>query len=268
MFLNVNGTLSLDHIQINRLKSHFRHVRIETSHLTDSNKKKIIRQRTITGVGAPAHRITFEENDPKKGTTKKTDVAAFFKARYNITLKFPQLPCINIGTIKPVWIPAEIATIVEGQAYNGKLPDKQTASMIKIACRPPKENAEFITNVGLPRLGLKGENSHLAPFQMAVGNDMVVLPARILAPPTVTYSNESSKQIATWNLVKKRFKIGASMPNWSYMIINDGNAFIDPNVVKNTVLSFQKTCQDYGMNVKPPKMLIKGEPPLAVNLKS
>lgn len=71
------------------------------------------------------------------------------------------LPAINVGSAQPVWIPPEVATIVPGQYFNGKLPDDLTGQMIRFACKQPKENAEAIENVGLPRLGLKGQNSHM-----------------------------------------------------------------------------------------------------------
>ena len=81
---------------------------------------------------------------------------------HQISLKFPWLPAINVGSAQEVWIPMEVATIVEGQYYSGKLPDDLTGRMILFACKQPKENAEAIENVGLPRLGLiKDRNQHL-----------------------------------------------------------------------------------------------------------
>jgi hypothetical protein len=63
------------------------------------------------------------------------------------------------GTAQAVWIPPEVCKIVPGQYFNGKLPDDQTGRMILFTCKPPKENAEAIENVGLPRLGLKGHGN-------------------------------------------------------------------------------------------------------------
>lgn len=263
-------TQPLHESQIKKLKTHLRHVRIEYTYLKDKKTgKPIVRQRSITGVSFLCPKdLTFEEEDVKTGKKSKTSVQAFFRARHGINLEHPFMPCINIGSANPVWIPAEVARIVEGQAYFGKLPDRQTAEMIKIACRPPKENAEMITNVGLPRLGLKGLNSHLDPFKMSVSQEMIVVPARILPPPPVTYAVGSMTPTgASWNLMKKRFQRGASMAAWSYLIIQEPNRPINVARVQETVLLFQKTCSDYGMNVKPPMMKFKdGSSPLIVTL--
>jgi len=80
---------------------------------------------------------------------------------HKIQLQYPFLPAINIGGERAVWIPPEVCTVVPGQPYMGKLPDDQTGRMILFACKQPKENAEAIDNVGLPRLGLKGANTHM-----------------------------------------------------------------------------------------------------------
>jgi hypothetical protein len=64
---------------------------------------------------------------------------------------------------------------VPGQYFNGKLPDEQTGRMILFACKPPKENAEAIDNVGLPRLGLKGLNTHLVWLHTVTSSIMMLI---------------------------------------------------------------------------------------------
>ena len=46
--------------------------------------------------------------------------------------------------INPVWIPAELCTVMPGQRYIGELNSSQTARMLTIAARPPGENAKRI----------------------------------------------------------------------------------------------------------------------------
>lgn len=74
---------------------------------------------------------------------------------YGITLQYPSLPCVNVSVARSIWIPPEIAFVIKGQPFTGKLPDEVTGRMILFACKPPAENADTITNTGLRSLGHK-----------------------------------------------------------------------------------------------------------------
>jgi eukaryotic translation initiation factor 2C len=72
------------------------------------------------------------------------------------------LPVINVGNRQdPVWLPAEVCTVLKGQPYRNKLSDEHTATMINFACKAPKENALLIENTGIPKLGLGDNNKDL-----------------------------------------------------------------------------------------------------------
>ena len=48
------------------------------------------------------------------------------------TLKYPFLPCVNIGTTaKPCWVPAELVVIPGGQSRSNECTGEMTADMIK-----------------------------------------------------------------------------------------------------------------------------------------
>ena len=68
---------------VRTLKSHFRHVRISYDYLKDKKTNKgFSRQRSITGVSFLTPReIEFDEDDPVRGTKKKTNVEKFFRER-------------------------------------------------------------------------------------------------------------------------------------------------------------------------------------------
>ena len=86
---------------------------------------------------------------------------------YRITLKKPQAWALNCGTIQnPVWIPPELATVMPGQPYRGRLSDTQTSQMLTVAARPPAENARRIKGAGLKVLGLDRENPTLVSLQV------------------------------------------------------------------------------------------------------
>jgi hypothetical protein len=65
---------------LKRMKTHFRHVRVEYNYLKDTKTGKTFpRQRTINGIShLTPIQIEFDEDDPTRGTKKKTNVERFF----------------------------------------------------------------------------------------------------------------------------------------------------------------------------------------------
>ena len=63
----------------------------------------------------------------------------------------------------PIWIPAELCNIVPGQNYWRQLNGNQTTRMLKIAARPPAENAARIMaeDGGLGLIGVLPEESEI-----------------------------------------------------------------------------------------------------------
>ncbi|KAI5793057.1 Piwi domain-containing protein [Geopyxis carbonaria] len=240
-----------------KLKSYLRHLRVTICYLENSKGEKKPRGRTITAVSHETpNRMKFEIDDPNRGTKTTKTVEQYFFEKHKIRLQDPDLPAINIagpGAPNPVWIPAEMATVTKGQAFMGKLPDEQTAQMINFACKQPKENAEVIEKVGLPRLGLKGQNNDLNPFKMSVSNEMMVVPARVLPAPEVYYNKTSfTPTDASWNLFKRRFVKAASMPLWSYVVIQEPGRPINMQEVITILRNFKQNCGQCGMNVADP----------------
>lgn len=102
---------------------------------------------------------------------------------------------------------------------------------------------------------------------MSVSPEMMVVAARILPAPPITYGSGSMQpKDASWNLMKKRFREAAPMANWSYLIIED-NFPIPVDAVVNIMKTFEKTCKEYGMAANPPTLkFADGSYPLKVRL--
>jgi len=67
----------------------------------------------------------------------------------------PNLPVVNVGNREnPSYLPAEVCIVMPGQNSQSKLDPAQTQQMIRFAVRKPWENANSITQEGLPTVGL------------------------------------------------------------------------------------------------------------------
>ena len=97
--------------------------------------------------------------------------------------------------------------------------------MILVAAKPPNVNAEAITNKGLTELGFRqGASSVLNTFGVSIGNEMAVVPGRILSPPGIKYGRGEPRvdERASWNLRDVKFARGGTLDRWAVLLIKDG----------------------------------------------
>ncbi|KAF8544027.1 ribonuclease H-like domain-containing protein [Trichophaea hybrida] len=199
----------------------------------------------------------LERTDMKTGLTSTINVAQFFKDVYNVNLTYPHFPAVKLLNDRTSMIvPAEVLTVVDGQhCKDDKMSSDQVGKMISAACRKPPENADMITGVGLPSLGFKGNDGYLKDFDMKVSNQMVVVPARTLPGPTVSYANNKRMQPGpSWNLRDTRFSTAGDMQSWTAFIVEDPRYPIPRDAAKNAIDGFESSCRATGVRVAPCNM--------------
>ncbi|KAI0767246.1 Piwi-domain-containing protein [Fomes fomentarius] len=244
----------LEFMEINpRLTSFVRGVRIKTTHLKYKKTAK-----TVSKLNARQHRFTAE------GMGEVT-VEQYFLKKYNIKLRYPELPLIDIGGQKQNLLPAELCIILENQPFRGRVPDELTAGMVTVACQFPNANGDAIVNRGLLELGLSQSPPPANAFGITVGSEMAIVPGRILPPPVVRYSGGSPPAVddkASWNLRGVRFAVGARLERWAILLIKDGNyeefdGPADP-ALNQTWRGFADMCKKSGMPVDnaPPQIRV------------
>lgn len=186
----------------------------------------------------------------------------------NIKLKHAtDLPVVDVGSGKrQIWIPAELCQIEPGNAYRGKLGDRETAEMIKYACNPPKLNAEHILDRGFPALGFAPLQQPINGFGISVDTKMSEIPGRELPAPKLTYKiGQPRVQNGSWNILDVKFHRGANVSSWWVLVVRDGRNTIqgpeDPNLL-GLIEGFRKKLSSSGMTVPTtrPKLL----PPAAL----
>lgn len=163
-----------------------------------------------------------------------------------------------VGGQNNTMLPAEVCKILPNQAFKGKLTDEHTANMITVAAKPPNINAQNIVHHGLSQLGFRNTApNQLEAFGISIGDQMTVVPARMLRPPGIKYG-QGTPQVddrASWNLRDVKFAKGARLESWGVLVIKDGNRdeFQGPGdpALKHTVQGFASMCRKSGMAVEP-----------------
>lgn len=110
-------------------------------------------------------------------------------SEHGVTLKHPESIVLKFGMSRlldvsqvltvfssgtkddPIWIPAELCTVMPGQPYGRKLNGNQTTRMLTIAARPPAENASRIMaeDGGLGLIGVLPEVSENLVCSLPLG---------------------------------------------------------------------------------------------------
>ncbi|KAG2357054.1 Piwi-domain-containing protein [Suillus spraguei] len=230
-------------------------LKVTTRHLGYKQKKPI---KKIMPMSA---RRTFFHCEEYNG---KISVEEYFKRKYpHITLKHADdLPVIDISGPNskfPICVPAELCEIEPGQAFRGRLNEKETANMIRFACNPPKINADAIVQGGLPTLGFTPGTmgSPLSDFGIAVDNNMAVIPGRELPPPRISYEGGGRSlnvNNGTWNILDVKFHNGGAIKSWWVLVVRekDGRSVFsgaDDPVLTNLWRGFGEKCRNSGISL-------------------
>lgn len=126
------------------------------------------------------------------------------------------MPVLNVGNAEhPIYLPQEVCKILPGQTFNGELCTSQRQAIIKFCCRRPPDNYVSIMSDGLEILGVK-EQKKLKDAGIKVGSQMMAVPARVLAPPTLKYGTKATvPRGGSWNLRDVKFTKPAPNPSWA-----------------------------------------------------
>jgi eukaryotic translation initiation factor 2C len=219
------------------VEAFLRSARVEATHRGESKRKY-----KVLGLSPQsAQDLVFEREDGSKQS-----VADYFREKYGVTLRAPQLPCVQVGSPqRAIFLPMECLRIPPGQRYNRKLDPMQTSDMIKIANRKPSERMAGC------RAGyrmIEAQAAFLERFQIGVSGDLLQVNGRVLQPPTILYGKDSrDPQIVpsqgSWNLRDKRVEIGATVASWAVLLFGKANI----QEVKAFVTELCVTCTDTGV---------------------
>uniref|UniRef100_A0A669DIX6 Protein argonaute-1 n=1 Tax=Oreochromis niloticus TaxID=8128 RepID=A0A669DIX6_ORENI len=183
---NINEqTKPLTDSQRVKFTKEIRGLKVEVTHCGQMKRK----YRVCNVTRRPASHQTFPLQ-LENGQAMECTVAQYFKQKYNLQLKYPHLPCLQVGQEqKHTYLPLEVCNIVAGQRCIKKLTDNQTSTMIKATARSAPDRQEEISR--LVRVGSLFEEA-LGEFGIVVHNDMTEVTGRVLPAPMLQYGGRVS----------------------------------------------------------------------------
>uniref|UniRef100_A0A803Y867 Protein argonaute-1 n=1 Tax=Meleagris gallopavo TaxID=9103 RepID=A0A803Y867_MELGA len=120
-----------------------RGLKVEVTHCGQMKRK----YRVCNVTRRPASHQTFPLQ-LENGQAMECTVAQYFKQKYSLQLKYPHLPCLQVGQEqKHTYLPLEVCNIVAGQRCIKKLTDNQTSTMIKATARSAPDRQEEISRL-------------------------------------------------------------------------------------------------------------------------
>jgi eukaryotic translation initiation factor 2C len=167
-------------------------IKIETTHMK--------RKQKATGL---SFKSAKDETFDCEG--RKVSVLNYFKEKYDVNLKYPDLPCIKIGQ-KGSLIPLELCRVVDGQKKQGRLTGAQTQQMIRHTAIPAPDRMQKIMEL-IRKLHYESD-PYVRDFGISIGSEMVTIKGRVLEPPAMMYGpkNRPGREMprdGVWKITKK-----------------------------------------------------------------
>ncbi|KAF5196598.1 argonaute MEL1, partial [Thalictrum thalictroides] len=201
----------LTDIDRTKVKKALRGVRVKFTHRKDRRNQK------ISGITAQStDQLMFNVGD----SDKKISVSQYFFNKYQIRLHCAHWPALQAGTdSRPLYLPMEVCTIVEGQRYSKKLNEKQVTAMLKASCQRPHERERNISMMALHND--YGNDAFAKEFGVNVDPRLVTIPtARVLQPPMLKYHDTGKEvriqpRVGQWNMINTKMFNGGTIHHWT-----------------------------------------------------
>uniref|UniRef100_A0A8D0CZ21 Argonaute RISC component 1 n=1 Tax=Sander lucioperca TaxID=283035 RepID=A0A8D0CZ21_SANLU len=222
-----------------RFTKEIKGLKVEVTHCGQMKRK----YRVCNVTRRPASHQTFPLQ-LESGQTVECTVAQYFKQKYNLQLKYPHLPCLQVGQEqKHTYLPLEVCNIVAGQRCIKKLTDNQTSTMIKATARSAPDRQEEISRLVII----------YSEFGIKVKDDMAEVTGRVLPPPILQYGGRN-RAIATpnqgvWDMRGKQFYNGIEIKVWAIACFAPQKQCRE-EVLKNFTDQLRKISKDAGMPIQ------------------
>ncbi|XP_026999650.1 protein argonaute-3 isoform X3 [Tachysurus fulvidraco] len=229
-------------------------LKVEVTHCGTMRRK----YRVCNVTRRPASHQTFPLQ-LENGQTVERTVAQYFREKYNLQLKYPHLPCLQVGQEqKHTYLPLEVCNIVAGQRCIKKLTDNQTSTMIKATARSAPDRQEEISR--LVRSANYEADPFVQEFQFRVRDEMAEVTGRVLPAPMLQYGGRVSSEhflnrtVATpshgvWDMRGKQFHTGVEIKIWAIACFATQRQCRE-EILKSFTDQLRKISKDAGMPIQ------------------
>jgi len=160
-------------------------------------------------------------------------VEKYFKETYKVDLKYPNLPCLWVGSrMKTICVPMEFCRMDrQPMPKSKKLQDDAVAKMIRQTAMKPVDRQKKIIENLMKSNNMYKTDPYAKEFGINVAGEMATLTGRVLDAPVIEYADkkESSINKATpgkWFQGKNQYVVGGMVSNWcvlDFAMLTDGN---------------------------------------------
>ncbi|TRY78962.1 hypothetical protein DNTS_014719 [Danionella cerebrum] len=237
-------------------------LKVEVTHCGSMRRK----YRVCNVTRRPASHQTFPLQ-LENGQTVERTVAQYFREKYSLQLKYPHLPCLQVGQEqKHTYLPLEVCNIVAGQRCIKKLTDNQTSTMIKATARSAPDRQEEISR--LVRSANYEADPFVQEFQFKVRDEMAHVTGRVLPAPMLQYGGRVSTEhfminrelslqnrtVATpshgvWDMRGKQFHTGVEIKMWAIACFATQRQCRE-EILKGFTDQLRKISKDAGMPIQ------------------
>ncbi|KAI9327303.1 Piwi domain-containing protein [Zopfochytrium polystomum] len=238
-------------VEFQRLSKFLATVNVNITYRSTGRRKYKIRRLHKESARKTTMKLEGESAGPMAGKT--VTVQQYFMQFYKLNLKFPNLPCVQIGSSGQLLVPMECCEVLPNQRHIGKLNEAQTADVIKIAAVPPPERKDRIDKGRNALHGRPDEkNPLLEGWGVKVSPNMKEVEARVLPTPPLTGSADINVQNGAidFSKIPTKFYRGATLGCWGVAVFGDPNRIPFDGVVKFMMKLFDG-CQSKGMKIIP-----------------
>ncbi|KAG6662378.1 protein argonaute PNH1-like [Carya illinoinensis] len=194
-----------------KVKKALRGVKVEVTH-----RGNVRRKYRISGLSSqPTRELIFPVDEQRN----MKSVVEYFQEMYGYVIRYPHLPCLQVGNQKKVkYLPMEACKIVSGQRYTKGLNEKQITSLLKVSCqRPQEQEMDILQTV---HQNDYDQDPYAKEFGIIIDSKLASVEARVLPAPWLKYSDSGKEteylpQVGQWNMMNKKVVNGSTIRYWA-----------------------------------------------------
>lgn len=193
------------------LSKELKGIRVRVVHLKYPRKYRVGK---VTQLSAQDLRFALEDGS-------KVSVAEYFRKNYPNFIRYPNLPCIQPDTNRPIYLPLEVCHIVEGQPYRKKLSGSMTTEVIRRTAQPPEQRFQAITQ-SVHDL-VQRSAPCLNEFGIKVSTDPTRLTGRVLDAPSLMFGDAQPPvrpRYGSWDMRNSKLFDAKPIENWALLGVN------------------------------------------------